>query len=722
MIGLSLINSAMNVVGGVGVDKNVISGNEIGLVLIDQGASHNLVFGNYVGTTADGRGRRPNTETGILLTEPADLAGRGTSENRLLGNVVVGARADSSGISVLAAKKTEIFGNFVGISAAGIPESPTGEPLGHDIGIYVHDSPDTKVGGTGPAEFNIVSGNALGIEVNGGSDRSSIAGNRVGTDYEGTSAAPNGNGVAVVADGLAEAPADVTVNDNTIAGSTNYGMYITGGAKRPTLTDNRFGTDIDGVKKLANKIGFATGSPAGGGAAPTDLTFGPGNVVAGNRTDGAQMFGPGAVVKGNRIGVSSDGKPLGNDTVGLNVQGDGVLVENNTVSANAQGIAITGPTENVVIRANRIGTTPDGTAEMGNSGAGVLVLGTAPDAPTNTRVGGSSAADANVISGNARGVQVQGDAKDTAIRQNSIGLDNAYENAIPNDVGVSLAGGTNTVVGGALGIDARNYIARNHDAGIRINGAKQSVIMGNYITDNEGPGVLADARGGDAVIGYDGETDGPIEDSNCRDTRCNRIENNQGAGVRVSVASQITVRGNRMRGNTGLDVDLAGQGATANDENDADEWPNTPIGVVPIKAGGDQSARIGGRLDRFDAQSTLIDVYGFTSTQAIQGRPSGGEYLGTAFPDARGEWALETSKTYAAYGAVMTDRLGNTGELSPLCAGDQDADALCDNWETGGIDYDADGTPDLRLQDQGATRSSPTSSSRSTGRRAASRT
>ncbi len=480
-------------------------------------------------------------------------------------------------------------------------------------------------------------------------------------------------------------------------------MYITGGAKRPTLTNNRFGTDVDGVKQLANKIGFATGSPASGGEAPTDLTFGPGNVVAGNSTDGVQMFGPGAVVRGNRIGVSADAKPLGNDSVGLNVQGDGVLVENNTVSANAQGIAITGPTDERrdPRQPHRHGAGRHG-RDFGNTGAGVLVLGTAPDAPTNTRVGGSSATDANVISGNGRGVQVQGDAKDTAIRQNSIGLDNASENAIPNDVGVSLAGGTGTVVGGALGIDARNYIARNYDAGIRINGAKQSVIMGNYITDNQGPGVLADARGGDAVIGYDAETDGPIEDVNCRDTRCNRIENNQGAGVRVSVASQITVRGNRMRGNTGLDVDLAGQGATANDENDADDWPNTPIGVVPIKAGGDQSARIGGRLDRFDAGSTLIDVYGFTSTQAIQGRPRGGEYLGTAFPDARGEWELETAKTYAAYGAVMTDRHGNTSELSPLCTGDQDGDALCDNWETGGIDYDADGTPDLRLQDQGA--------------------
>ena len=556
--------------------------------------------------------------------------------------MVVADRDGSYGISVLAAKQTELWGNFVGVNAAGLPESPTGEPLGHDTGIYIHDSPDTVLGGTGPAENNIVSGNILGIEVNGGSDRSKITGNLIGTTWngKGLGATRNTNGLAVVADGLGEAPADITVDHNTIAGSTNYGMYMTGGAKRPILTNNRFGTDVEGIFPLPNKIGFATGQPASGGEAPTELVFGPGNVVVSNLADGVQMFAPGAVVKGNRIGVSADTEPLGNGGVGLNVQADGVLVEHNTVSGNAQGIGVNGPTDDVVIRANRVGTAPDGEPDpqqdFGNSGAGVLILGTS----TNTRIGGSSSTDGNVISGNGRGVHVAEDANGTTIRQNIIGLDTTATNAIPNDVGVYLAGGTGTVVGGALGIDARNYIARNSGPGIRINGAKQSVIMGNYITDNRGAGVLADAKGGDAVIGYTAETDGAIEDVNCRETRCNRIENNQGAGVHVLAQSQITVRGNRMRGNTGFDVDLAETGATANDEHDADDWANTPTGVLPLKS----PSRIAGRLDRFDAQHTLIDVYGFSSTQALQGRPRGGEYLGTAFPDAHGRMGARDRK------------------------------------------------------------------------------
>ena len=301
-------------------------------------------------------------------------------------------------------------------SASARPASRSRRPARRsatDIGIYVHDSPETAIGGTGPAEFNIVSGNKLGIEVNGGSDRSTIAGNRIGTDYDGKSAAPNTNGVAVVGDGLDEAPADITVNDNTIAGSTNYGMYITGGAKRPTLTNNRFGTDIDGVKKLPNKIGFATGAPASGGAAPTDLTFGPGNVVAGNRTDGVQMFGPSAVVQGqpdrrerrHQAARQRHRRPQRPGRRRARGEQHG-LRERPGHRGHRPDRQRPCPRQPRRHRAQRRGHAID----FGNAGAGVLVLGTAPDAPTNTRIGGSSSTDANLISGNARGVQVQGDA------------------------------------------------------------------------------------------------------------------------------------------------------------------------------------------------------------------------------------------------------------------------------------------------------------------------
>jgi CSLREA domain-containing protein/uncharacterized repeat protein (TIGR01451 family) len=696
-VGLAMINSAQATVGGPGRDKNVISGNDHGLVAMDAGSRNSLILGNYVGTTTDGLGRRPNIHEGILLTEPVGTSDRGTREFMVAGNVVLGDGENGLGIDLLSATQTTVIGNFVGLNAAGQAESPTGEPLGHDTGIYVHDSPDTAIGGTGTAEYNLVAGNVLGIEVNGASHRSQVLGNRVGTDYDGANLLPgsgNANGIAIVADAGSEAPRDVKVAENTVGGSSALGMYITGGVQNATVTANRFGTDVDGKKGLANRIGFGAGYTVNGTGAPGSLTFGPDNVVAGNTTDGLQMFGgKAAVVRGNRIGVSADTKPLGNGSAGINVGGDDVEVTANTVSANAQGVAIGQTADHTSIYGNVIGAAPNGDTsplDFGNRGAGVLVAG------FESRIGGSERDAGNVISGNARGVQVHLDAHDTTIRQNHIGVDTTGSKPIPNGIGITLQGGTGTIVGGTLGIDSRNLIASNEDAGIRLNGAEKTTVIGNYITGNDGPGVLAD-RVGDAVIGWSAQSGEPMDDVNCRESRCNRIEDNEGAGVRVTAGDKVTVRGNRMRGNTGLDVDLSGPGATANDDSDIDEWLNAPTGVAPIKAAGDKPARIGGLLQTSEPEKTLIDVYGFTSQELLKGRPHGGEHIGVAFPSSSGQWLVDASKAYAAYGAVVTDRFGTTSELSPACLGDADGDALCDNWENSGIDFDADGAPDQTL-------------------------
>ena len=697
-VGLAMINSAQATVGGPGRDKNVVSGNDHGIVAMDAGSRNSVLLGNYIGTTTDGLGRRPNIREGILLTAPIGTEGRGTRAFVIAANVVLGDGENGLGINLLFANETTVIGNFVGLNAAGLAQSPTGEPLGHDTGIYVHDSPDTEIGGTGTAEFNLVAGNLLGIEVNGASHRSQVLGNRVGTDYDGAALVPgsgNRNGIALVADFESEAPRDVKVAENTVAGSSSLGMYISGGVQSATVTANRFGTDIDGKKALANQVGFGAGFAANGTGAPGGLTFGPGNVVAGNRTDGVQMFGgKDAVVRGNRIGVSADSKPLGNGSAGINVGGDDVSVTANTISANAQGVAIGDTADKTSVTGNLIGTAPTGETsplDFGNLGSGVLVAG------TNSRVGGSERNAGNVISGNARGVQVHGDAEGTTIRQNHIGVDTTGTKPIANGVGITLQGGTGTVVGGALGIDSRNLIASNETAGLRLNGAEQTTVIGNYITGNDGPGVLADAKG-DAVIGWSVQSGEPMDDVTCRDTRCNRIEDNKDAGVRITAGERVTVRGNRMQGNTGLDVDLAGPGATANDDTDTDPWLNAPTGVAPIKATGDKPARIGGLLATYEPEKTLIDVYGFTSKDLLKGRPRGGEHIGVAFPSSSGQWSVDApSKAYAAYGAVVTDRVGTTSEMSPACLGDSDGDALCDNWETSGIDFDADGAPDQTL-------------------------
>jgi hypothetical protein len=173
-IGLAMINSAQATVGGPGRDKNVVSGNDHGIVAHDAGSVGSVILGNYVGTTTDGRGSRPNTYEGILLTHVPGLPNRGTSEIFVAANVVLGTE-DSLGIDLLESPRSVVVGNFVGLNAAGQAQSPTGEPLGHDVGIFVRDSPNVAIGGDGAAEYNLVAGNRLGIELNGGSDAATTA-------------------------------------------------------------------------------------------------------------------------------------------------------------------------------------------------------------------------------------------------------------------------------------------------------------------------------------------------------------------------------------------------------------------------------------------------------------------------------------------------------------------------------------------------------------------
>ena len=147
--------------------------------------------------------------------------------------MVVADRDESYGISVLAAKQTELWGNFVGINAAGVPSRPRANHSATTSASTSTTRPTRS--SAAPAPRSTTSSRATSSASRSTAARTARRSPATSSArLYGTAAAPNTNGVAVVADGLGEAPADITVNHNTIAGSTNYGMYITGGAKRPS--------------------------------------------------------------------------------------------------------------------------------------------------------------------------------------------------------------------------------------------------------------------------------------------------------------------------------------------------------------------------------------------------------------------------------------------------------------------------------------------------------
>jgi uncharacterized repeat protein (TIGR01451 family) len=98
-------------------------------------------------------------------------------------------RFKSSGIVLAGAGGNTIQGNYVGTDAAG-----TGPAANTSLGIQVSSANNT-IGGIGPGEGNLVSGNGgTGVLMSGAAATGNqVIGNRVGTNAAGTGAIPNGN-------------------------------------------------------------------------------------------------------------------------------------------------------------------------------------------------------------------------------------------------------------------------------------------------------------------------------------------------------------------------------------------------------------------------------------------------------------------------------------------------------------------------------------------------
>ena len=249
--------------------------------------------------------------------------------------------------------------------------------------------------------------------------------------------------------------------------------------------------------------------------------------------------------------------------------------------------------------------------------------------------------------------------------------------------------------------------------------------MGNYITDNQGPGVLVDARGGDAVIGYTPRPTARSRTSTAATRAATGSRTTTGAGVRVPGrrcsdhrARQPHARQHRARRRPRR---TRARPPTTSGRRRLAEHADRRRGRS--RRAASSRRRIVGRLDRFDAARTLIDVYGFASTRRRSRAARAA--ASTSAPRSRTPRASGSSRPprpTPAYGAVMTDRHGNTSELSPLCAGDRTATPCATTGRPAASTTTPTARPTCACRIRAPARSSPTSSSRSTGRRAASRT
>ena len=242
--------------------------------------------------------------------------------------------------------------------------------------------------------------------------------------------------------------------------------------------------------------------------------------------------------------VELNGTGAGASSDGLRVFSPNVEIRGFAINRfGADGIEVdTASTGGGVIAGNHIGLDPSGLIDRGNGGKGIdLQTGSGP-----TTVGGTAAADRNVISGNGlEGIIVWGTDGNTIIG-NYIGTDVTGNAPIPNtNDGLHVGNGADNNIFGQAG--AGNVISGNGNDGIEIDDVSGgNVIHGNTIgLGADGSTVVANGRYG--VVLYNGANTTQIGGSGAGDR--NVISGNVSAGVVIDGNANGSTAGNVITGN-----------------------------------------------------------------------------------------------------------------------------------------------------------------------------
>lgn len=171
---------------------------------------------------------------------------------------------------------------------------------------------------------------------------------------------------------------------------------------------------------------------------------------------------------------------------GLTLSGGSSMVKGLAIThCTGTGIRLSGLSSNV-IQGNYIGVDTTGTNAAGNSDAGIIVYRS-----RSNWIGGTNAADKNLISGNLHGIQLlDAAAASNTIAGNYIGTDITGLNRLGNKAnGILITCAPKNLIGGTVS-GSRNIISGNANCGIYIynNGttgnSTNNLIQGNFIGVN----------------------------------------------------------------------------------------------------------------------------------------------------------------------------------------------------------------------------------------------
>jgi len=245
--------------------------NSFGQAIGLQSGGGNVIEGCYIGPDATGTQAPFPSQPGIrILNSDNNVIGGASPAS---GNLFAGG---ATAIAVEVSDGTVIQGNLIGTDVTGTLPLPNG------TGISLSQADNTTIGGSAAGARNVIAanlGSGIGISYGTGCV---IRGNYIGTDITGTKALGNGMGIndsggANVAIG-GTGPGD----GNLVSGNKGIGIYVYNFASDTTILGNRVGTDVTGTLPLGNITGIATSNDSAGfrigGTGP-----GEANVIAFNK-------------------------------------------------------------------------------------------------------------------------------------------------------------------------------------------------------------------------------------------------------------------------------------------------------------------------------------------------------------------------------------------------------------------------------------------------------
>jgi parallel beta-helix repeat protein len=367
------------------------------------------------------------------------------------------------------------------------------------------------------------------------------------------------------------------------------------------------------------------------------------NVISGHWLDGVVIEGNGNIVTGNYIGTDAAGTGAKRNNAGVrigsgaqnNTIGGTTAGERNVISGNRNTGVMIQSSDGNTVKGNYIGTNASGTTALPNS-IGVSIEAGAQ----NNTIGGTSAGERNVISGNSyAGLQIYDAATSgNVVKGNYIGTSPAATAAVPNRLGVRIvSGASGNIIGGTTAVE-RNVMSGNTTYGVMITGSTTdgNTVKGNYIgTNASGTAGLSNVQAG--VVIQEGAQNNAIGGTTAG--MGNLIAYNSGAaGVRVEDAGATgnTIRGNSIHSNLG-------DGIQNSDGGNAELAPPAITGF--------------GSVTGTACPNCAIDIY---SDDEDEGRV----YEGSTTANGAGNWSFSGSLEGPNITATATDADGNTSEFS----------------------------------------------------------